>query len=40
MPHFQQLKLPVSKAFSKLALNPGFLVFALAFLAKAVLQII
>lgn len=40
LPHFQRRKLPVLKTVFVMAFNPGFLVFALAFLAKAVLRVI
>lgn len=40
MPHFQRQKLSALKTLFSMALNPGFLVFALAFLAKAVLKVI
>ena len=40
MPHFQRRRLPILKTILTMALNPGFLVFALAFMAKAVFGII
>lgn len=40
MPHFQRRKLPVLQTVMAMALNPGFLVFAMAFAAKAVFQVI
>ena len=40
MPHFQRRRLPIPQTVLTMALNPGFLVFLLAFVAKAVLGII
>lgn len=40
MPHFQRRRLPILQTVLTLAFNPGFLVFTLAFLAKAVLGVI
>ena len=40
MPHFQRRRLPIPQTILTMALNPGFLVFMLAFMAKAVFGII
>lgn len=40
LPHFQRRKLPIPQTVFVMALNPGFLVFVLAFLAKAVFHLI
>jgi len=40
MPHFQRRKLPVLQTILTMTLNPGFLVFTLAFMAKAVFKVI
>jgi len=40
MPHFQRRKLPIPQTILTMAFNPGFLVFTLAFMAKAVFGLI
>ncbi len=40
MPHFQRRKLPILQTILVMTLNPGFLVFVLAFAAKAVFGLI
>lgn len=40
IPHFEKCKLPLPQCIFAVAFNPGFLVFILAFAAKAIFQVI